>query len=229
MFKQLTDFQREFYPVRGRIVCILGLPGVGKTTLGRLMAQELNNRGVKAKYFSENINKNFLSAYLKNPCVLAASFQYTTAVNRLQSYKEALIYTQKGGIAIMDGMLYSDPPFEIYNYERGIINDELHDIYSELINEAQTLNPPDFVIFLTASYDTLIKRLGIRGNELEIASYRENFYPKLYSINRRVLSSVELNIIDYNTEYTQDELKDVSINILREVLFNGRTVTGLPV
>lgn len=227
-FKQFTDVQKEFWRYRGRLLCILGSPASGKSTFG-LKAQEwFVSQQIEAKYFCENINKKFLEAYLKDPETLAASFQYTTAINRLHSYKEALNYCKTGGIAIMDGMLYSDPPFEQLNYDKGYISDSLHNIYEDIMSETTLLPPPDIIAFLGVNPETNIIRLYGRSTKVEISNYDLTFYEQMYKYNANTLKNVELQFIDYNKDVDPTDLQSHIVEIIRSIFRLENTRIGLP-
>jgi deoxyadenosine/deoxycytidine kinase len=150
---------------RGRYLVIEGPIGVGKTSLGKLLAREL-----KARLVLESAEENpFLPRFYQNPRQYAFSTQIFFLLNRYQhqlSLQQPDLFQQT---TITDYFLAKDRIFARVNLD----NDEwnlYHQIYQML---ELHLPPPDLVIYLQAETDVLMERIQKRARAYEREIARE--------------------------------------------------------
>jgi deoxyadenosine/deoxycytidine kinase len=144
---------------RGRYIVIDGPIGVGKTSLGRLLAQEL-----QARLVLEKVEENpFLPRFYQNPRQYAFTAQLFFLLSR---YQQQLALQQPDlfhQTTVTDYFFPKDRIFAQINLD----NDEwalYEQIYGML---GGRLPSPDLVIYLQAESDVLIERIRQRGRDYE--------------------------------------------------------------
>lgn len=236
-FSPLTETQKRFSPLRGRVVCLAGVPGSGKSTLCNDLAYFCNQDGLPAKHFKERVNSTLLNLFLdparpENRKKYALILQLNIFERRLCTYWNALAYAEKGGIAFVDGPLICDPAFELLNYKEGNISADEHECYLTMLKECTDLPPPDYSVFLDCSPTTAMRRISRRRNKREIAAYDILFYVKLRHYLREAIGDQRTAVIPYDTDDIMDGgriRKDYAYGILDLILSRTYEREGLPI
>lgn len=145
-----------------KFVAIAGNIGVGKSTLVKMLCDQM-----EWDPFYEPVNENpYLSDFYHNMSAWAFHSQVFFLTHRLRAHFNL---AQHPNSVIQDRSVYEDSEIFARNlYRQGNITDRDYQTYRELYETAvQFLPPPDLVIYLRASADTLIKRINSRGRDYE--------------------------------------------------------------
>ncbi len=145
-----------------KFVAIAGNIGVGKSTLVKMLCREMD-----WDPFYEPVNENpYLSDFYHNMSAWAFHSQIFFLTHRLRAHFNL---AQHPNSAIQDRSVYEDSEIFARNlYRQGNITDRDYQTYRELYETAvQFLPPPDLVIYLRASADTLMHRINSRGRDYE--------------------------------------------------------------
>ena len=167
------------------VIVIGGMISLGKTTVAELLGKELGT-----KVFYESVDDNpilplFYTASdeeiekKRYPFLLQLYFLQT----RFQAIKEA--YKEDNNV--LDRSIYEDWYFAKVNHDLGRISNLEFQIYEGLLNEMMQeidglpyKKKPDLMIYLTASFDTVLQRIGLRGREFEQDLSLVSYYRTLW-------------------------------------------------
>ena len=144
---------------------IEGVIGVGKTTLARLLGQQLGTE-LLLEVFEEN---PFLSSFYADRALYAFQTQIFFLLSRYRQQYNVIRQTLLRSPLFSDYFFAKDRLFAELNLK----NDELamyHRVHSIL---AEKITPPDLLIYLRASTDTLMKRIAVRDRVYERGMSRE--------------------------------------------------------
>jgi deoxyadenosine/deoxycytidine kinase len=145
-----------------KFVAIAGNIGVGKSTLVKMLCDQM-----EWDPFYEPVNENpYLSDFYHNMSAWAFHSQIFFLTHRLRAHFNL---AQHPNSVVQDRSVYEDSEIFARNlYRQGNITDRDYQTYRELYETAvQFLPPPDLVIYLRASADTLMHRINSRGRDYE--------------------------------------------------------------
>lgn len=167
------------------IIVVGGMIGAGKTSVAKLISHAL-----KSEVFYENVDDNeilplFYTASEEEQTLKRYPFllQLEFLSSRFQSIKEALYHRNN----VLDRSIYEDWYFAKVNNDLGRISDVEFSIYEKLLNNMlEELNElpkksPDLMVYLTGSFDTILKRIGMRGREFEQDAGLVEYYHTLWA------------------------------------------------
>lgn len=167
------------------IIVVGGMIGAGKTSVAELISQALDS-----EVFYENVDDNeilplFYTASEEEQNLKRYPFllQLEFLSSRFQSIKEALYHRNN----VLDRSIYEDWYFAKVNNDLGRISDVEFSIYEKLLNnmleELDELpkKSPDLMVYLTGSFDTILKRIGMRGREFEQDAGLVEYYHTLWA------------------------------------------------
>ncbi|MFL2129643.1 deoxynucleoside kinase [Ruoffia sp. FAM 26255] len=167
------------------IIVVGGMIGAGKTSVAKLIGNAL-----ESDIFYENVDDNeilplFYTASEEEQELKRYSFllQLEFLSSRFYSIKEALVHRSN----VLDRSIYEDWYFAKVNNDLGRISNLEFNIYEKLLtNMLEELDElpkksPDLMIYLTGSFETILKRIGIRGREFEQDINLVNYYKTLWS------------------------------------------------
>src|SRR5699024_2766758 len=167
------------------IIVVGGMIGAGKTSVAKLIGNALGS-----DIFYENVDDNeilplFYTASEEEQELKRYSFllQLEFLSSRFYSIKEALVHRNN----VLDRSIYEDWYFAKVNNDLGRISNLEFSIYEKLLtNMLEELDElpkksHDLMIYLTGSFDTILKRIGIRGREFEQDINLVNYYETLWS------------------------------------------------
>lgn len=145
-----------------RFIAVAGNIGVGKSTLVELLCQHLG----WTPFFEPVTQNPYLSDFYKNMLAWGFHSQVFFLTHRLKIHHQVV---QFNGSAIQDRSIYEDAEIFAKNlFLQGTLNDRDFDTYQNLYHIlTEFLPPPDLVIYLRASIDTLIHRINMRGRDYE--------------------------------------------------------------
>ena len=160
-----------------KFIAIAGNIGVGKSSLVTLLSDRL----VWQPYYEPVAENPYLEDFYQDMQTWAFHSQIYFLTRRLRTHRELLNYPSS---VIQDRTVYEDAEVFARNlYHQGHINDRDYNAYNELyLVLTEFLPPPDLVIYLRASVDTINNRIKLRGRDFEqkiSTSYLERL-DKLY-------------------------------------------------
>lgn len=216
------------------LIVVGGMIGLGKSSVAEILGEHFNS-----EVFYESVDDNPILPLFyseseeeiqkkRYPFLLQLYFLNT----RFKSIKEALVNDNN----VLDRSIYEDWYFAKKNMELGRINELEMKIYEDLLHnmleelEELPKKSPDVMVYLKGSFETVLKRIALRGREFEIdESLREyyNFLWKDYDdwVNNYYNAS-EVVVIDMdnmdvvNNKADKDKLIELVENKLKEVREN---------
>lgn len=163
-----------------RIYVVEGVPGSGKTKFISSARELLERSGIGVHVFTEQIDPQFLSTYLRDPQRYAFAFQTNLAVQRVYQWERALhkVAEEAGAVVFLDRSRIGDAVFARDLHQRRFISDHEMQLYHTAVGTVgectlATLHPPERfrVLYLRVRAAVALERVRRRGNGDEIASY----------------------------------------------------------
>jgi deoxyadenosine/deoxycytidine kinase len=145
-----------------KFIIVAGNIGVGKSTLVRLLCDRL---GWQPFYEPETENP-YLADFYQDMSRWCFQSQVFFLSRRLQIHHQILHHN---GSVIQDRSIYEDAEIFARNLNlQGNMSDRDYATYRSLYQTlAEFLPPPDLVIYLRASVDTLSRRIALRNRDYE--------------------------------------------------------------
>ncbi len=213
------------------VIVVGGMIGLGKSSVAEILGEHF-----KSEVFYESVDDNpilplFYSeseeeiAKKRYPFLLQLYFLNT----RFKSIKDALRHDNN----ILDRSIYEDWYFAKKNMELGRISELEMQTYEGLLNNMMSeldelpKKAPDVMVYLKGSFETVMKRINLRGRDFEIDDSLRDYYHFLWEdydnwINNYYNAS-EVVIIDMdnldvvNNEEDKEKLIKTVEEKLREV------------
>lgn len=224
MLKILTKESVEFSSLHGFVICIEGIIGIGKSTLGRSLCEFLKHHNFKVNYFPEVINPKFLKLYLSDMKKYAFSFQISALQNRFEIHRRAAEFAAKGGIAIIDRGLYGDMAFAWMQVRKGFFSPDELAAYNEQITMQELYNP-SFILHLVCDPSVSIKRVQVRDRVGETGKkgYTKQYMKDLHEAHQETLQNYEGPLLTMNWNQDHDVSDgtieyDICKNVLRKMI-----------
>lgn len=214
------------------VITIGAMIGAGKSSLAKLLGEELGT-----EVFYESVDDNpilplFYTASEEEietkryPFLLQLYFLKT----RYQSIKSALSNDNN----ILDRSIYEDWYFAKVNHDLGRISDLEFELYEGLLNEMmqelEELNykkAPDLMVYLSGSFETILKRINNRGRGYELDPELEAYYRKLWEgydnwvyncYKASPIVVIDIDKYDYiNNEEDKREVLEIIKNKLKDI------------
>jgi deoxyadenosine/deoxycytidine kinase len=145
-----------------KFIAVAGNIGVGKSTLVEMICNRLD-----CQPFYEPVTENpYISDFYKDMHTWSFHSQIFFLTHRLRIHQELV---RAPGSVIQDRSIYEDAEVFAYNlFVQGTLNERDYSTYRSLYRTlAEYLPPPDLVIYLRASVDTLVKRITLRNRDYE--------------------------------------------------------------
>ena len=145
-----------------KFIAVAGNIGVGKSTLVAMLCKQL-----KWEPFYEAVGDNpYLADFYADMASWSFHSQIFFLTRRLRSHHQL---AQHSTSVVQDRSVYEDAEIFAQNlYLQGHIKERDYETYRELYETIiQILPPPDLVIYLRASVDTLMDRITLRGRDYE--------------------------------------------------------------
>jgi deoxyadenosine/deoxycytidine kinase len=151
-----------------KFVAVAGNIGVGKSSLVELLSARLG-----WEPFYEPVGENpYLADFYTDMRAWSFQSQIFFLSRRLRAHRQLLDHPTS---AIQDRSVYEDAEIFAYNlYLQKHMADRDYKTYCELYQVlSQFLPPPDLVVYLRATVDTLVQRIANRGRDYEQQIERE--------------------------------------------------------
>ena len=151
-----------------KYITIAGNIGVGKSTLVRLLCQRLDWK----PFYEPEAQNPYLSDFYRDMPAWSFHSQVFFLANRLQIHRAVLRCPDS---VIQDRSIYEDAEVFAANlYQQGSLSARDYETYSALYHGiAEFLPPPDLVIYLQASPETLMRRIALRNRDYELSISRD--------------------------------------------------------
>ena len=145
-----------------KFIAVAGNIGVGKSTLVTLLSERLGWQ----PFYEPVVENPYLADFYKDMRTWAFHSQIFFLTRRLRAHHQLIDHPTS---VVQDRSVYEDAEVFACNlYRQGLINDRDYGAYRELYQVlTEFLPPPDLVIYLRASIDTLIDRISLRGRDYE--------------------------------------------------------------
>ncbi|UTV34905.1 deoxynucleoside kinase [Bacillus altitudinis] len=187
------------------VLVVGGMIGLGKTSVAELVGREL-----KSEVFYESVDDNpilplFYTASEEE--IQAKRYPFLLQLYFLQTRFEAIKQAYKDNNNVLDRSIYEDWYFAKVNHDLGRISALEFQVYEGLLNEMMKeidglpyKKAPDLMIYLKASFETVLHRIGLRGREFEQDQGLVDYYRTLWEgydewVNKHYSAS-EVLIID---------------------------------
>jgi deoxyadenosine/deoxycytidine kinase len=145
-----------------KFIAVAGNIGVGKSTLVKLLCEQLNWTP-----FYEPVTENpYLEDFYEDMGTWGFHSQIYFLMRRLRVHRKLI--DEKGSV-VQDRSVYEDAEIFAHNlFLQDAINDRDYATYRELYQVlVEFLPPPDLIIYLRASLETLLSRISKRGRAYE--------------------------------------------------------------
>ena len=196
LWSEVDDDTRKFRSFRGHIIVLEGLIGVGKTTLGHSLETYFQRIGLKAKFFPEFKNEQLLGQYIKDMDKYSYIFQIAMLMVRIETYRQAHEFSERGGISIIDRSLPGDFTFASMQKSKGRFTKDEWQVYQSLI--PKDLPEPNCIVMLECSPENAFKRMQKRGELAEISGYTLEYFQDLDAHYQATFRRINHPIVNIN-------------------------------
>ena len=196
-FQPLSNEVRKWNCLKGNIITLEGLIGVGKSTAGRSITNYLSGLGFDVVFFPEFMHKPLLEQYLQNMSKYAYSFQVIMVRERLRIYEKAQEVANRGGVAIVDRSLIGDIAFAVMQLQDEIISYSEFEVYISLISEAK-ITEPTVTLYLECGANEAFQRMVNRNHSKEVDSYQLEYFQKLERAYQETLKEATPPMVKVN-------------------------------
>lgn len=210
------------------VITIGAMIGAGKSSLAKLLGEHLGS-----EVFYESVDDNpilplFYTATEEEiqkkryPFLLQLYFLNT----RFRSIKKALVHENN----VLDRSIYEDWYFAKVNKELGRISDLEFQMYEGLLEnmleelEELPKKAPDLMIYLTGSFETILKRIQERGRGYELDESLVDYYRILWSgydqwmeTQYKASEVLKINIDQYDYVNNMDDQIEVLDRITKKL------------
>lgn len=167
------------------VLVVGGMIGLGKTSVAELVGREL-----ESEVFYESVDDNpilplFYTASEEE--IQAKRYPFLLQLYFLQTRFEAIKQAYKDNNNVLDRSIYEDWYFAKVNHDLGRISALEFQVYEGLLNEMMKeidglpyKKAPDLMIYLKASFETVLHRIGLRGREFEQDQGLVDYYRTLW-------------------------------------------------
>ncbi len=151
-----------------RFVAVAGNIGVGKSTLVELLAERMQ----WTPFFEPQSQNPYLADFYQDMQEWSFQSQIFFLSRRLRAHRDI---SDHPGPAVQDRSVYEDAEIFAHNlYLERNMSDRDYRTYRDLYEVlTRFLPPPDLVVYLRASVDTLLTRISMRGRDYEKGIQRE--------------------------------------------------------
>jgi deoxyadenosine/deoxycytidine kinase len=189
-------------------IAVAGNIGVGKSTIVQIMHDRLGWE----PFYEAVVENPYLADFYADMPRYAFHSQIFFLTRRLHAHRALL---DSPGTAVQDRSVYEDAEVFARNlYRQGAMGERDYRTYDELYHVLREfLPPPDLIVYLRASVDTLLRRIGLRGRDYEknisrdyLTQLNELYEEWVGSFTRAPVLCVPADRLDYVQYETDLEL-----------------------
>jgi deoxyadenosine/deoxycytidine kinase len=189
----------EEYKRMRKFVVVAGNIGVGKSTLVTMLSQNLGWQ----PFFEPQEDNPYLADFYRDMRAWAFQSQVFFLTRRLHIHRQLMDHPTS---VIQDRSIYEDAEVFAGNLHRqGYLTGRDYETYTALYKVlSEFLPPPDLVVYLRASVNTLVKRISGRGRDYErtippayLAQLNELYEEWLAAFNLCPVLTVPADDLDY--------------------------------
>jgi deoxyadenosine/deoxycytidine kinase len=175
------------------VICIDGVVGAGKSTLGAMLAKELG-----VEFFLEPVDNNpLLDKFYYDQSRYSFPLQVYFLNKRFRMLKEA---AQLPG-CVMDRSIYGDVIFARLLTQGGKMASEEFDLYEDLLhNMLEHISRPRLMVYLDITVENAIARIRERGRDYEQV------------VARQYWEQLGAHYTDYFAHYNYSDLLRIDVN-----------------
>ncbi|MFW5895717.1 MAG: deoxynucleoside kinase [archaeon] len=220
--KQLDKYISSFskYEKEGIYVSIEGLIGVGKTTLAKNIKDFLLKKGEKCILIEEEVNLDWLNAYISKPKEYASLFQIKrlcSTINAVTKMGQEVQIRKEYGTKVScvgDRLPLGNFSFALVHFISGNISEDIFNLYGTALADGGPFVYPDVILLLTPPKTAMkrIKERDRRGESSYTIDYLEKLDESTLFTMLYIWCSKIINIIPIN--YDKYRKTDEIVNIL---------------
>lgn len=167
------------------LIVVGGMIGLGKSSTADILGKALGS-----EIFYESVDDNpFLNSFYTASKEELESKRYPFLLQLyfLNTRFEAIKQAMHDNKSVLDRSIYEDWYFAKVNNDLGRISDLEFGLYEDLLAnmmkeiEGTPKKAPDLMVYLTASFETTLYRIGLRGREFEQDEELFEYYRTLWS------------------------------------------------
>lgn len=207
IFAPRPDNYAKYRLLRGSIIGLEGIIGAGKSTSGRSLERYLKKQGIRARYYPEFRNDEYLSLYISDMEKHAFGFQMFVLQTRISIYHEALAFADAGGVSIVDRCLSGDYAFALMQYRKEFITDSEWEVYLSVMKQSN-VPTPDIILYLSCSPEVGFERMKRRNISSEVSGYNLEYFRELSNAYDETLA--ELNRKHQKTDSAEEDTSIVN-------------------
>jgi len=173
---------------KGKLIVLEGIDGAGKTTVAKILVNELKNRGLNALYTYEPFDEELIAVLNKKGSVLGGIFEALIMAADRYSHIERLVKPalQVGTVVVMDRYYYSSLAYQgahgvPLSWIRTLNNFVLH---------------PDLAIYIDVPEEVGLQRKRSSTTRIPYLESNKKFTRKARQIYLRLVQSGELILVD---------------------------------
>lgn len=207
--------QIDWDSLKGRIICIEGCIGAGKSVLCDALYDLLFENNINCKVFPEYVNLTFLNMYIREPSKYAFSFQMFMLAKRIETYTLAGYYAAQDYCVILDRSLLGDMAFANLHKVNGNLTEEEWKAYyttAQTESKIKSLN----IIYLDCSAETCMQRIKKRNREGENGYTKDYLLSVIYSY-KELMEKFKKNITPIDWNKNRDITKETAFEVITQV------------
>ena len=178
------------------IICIEGVVGAGKTTLGELLAKELSIEFFQEPY----IDNPFLDKFYSNKERYSLLSQMYFLNKRIEIIEEA----SKLNGCIMDRSIYGDYLFAKMHLKNKFMTEDEFSLYHSFWEKLISVRTnPILIIYLETSVENAMRKIKERGREFELGvekeywnSLNEEYSSFFYNYTDSIILKINIDNMD---------------------------------
>lgn len=207
------------------VIVVSGMIGIGKTSVSELISKELGS-----KVFYESVDDNPILPLFYTSTdeeIQAKRYPFLLQLYFLQTRFQAIKKAYHENDNVLDRSIYEDWYFAKVNHDLGRISKLEFTVYEGLLEEMMKeidglpyRKAPDLNVYLKASFETVMYRIGLRGRDFEQDEALIDYYRKLwegyddwlenhYSASQTIIIDMDNTDVVNNPEDAERVMKEI--------------------
>jgi len=207
------------------VIVVSGMIGIGKTSVSELISKELGS-----EVFYESVDDNPILPLFYTSTdeeIQAKRYPFLLQLYFLQTRFQAIKKAYHENDNVLDRSIYEDWYFAKVNHDLGRISKLEFTVYEGLLEEMMKeidglpyRKAPDLNVYLKASFETVMYRIGLRGRDFEQDEALIDYYRKLwegyddwlenhYSASQTIIIDMDNTDVVNNPEDAERVMKEI--------------------